>query len=54
MKILYRDNQHDLYKLLHNLLVHLAKDKSDEATDAICDVFTIGKIVGISKELERE
>lgn len=53
MRILYRDNQHDLYKLLHNVLIQLAKDPSDEATDAICDTFKIAKIVGVDKELEK-
>ena len=53
MKILYRDDQHDLYKLLHNVLIQLAKDPSDEATDAICNTFKIAQIVGVDKELEK-
>lgn len=54
MKILYREFQQDIYRNLVEILKVLAKVHTDEATDAIVDLFEIATIVGVDKDLELE
>ena len=53
MKIIYREFQQDIYKNLVEILKVLAKVHTEEATDAIVDVFEIATIVGVDEELEK-
>ena len=54
MKVLRRSEQQQIYKDLVNLLVYIVKDESQEADDALCEVFRIGRLVGVDESLERK
>ena len=53
MKILRKQDQQDIYKLLVNLLVYIVKDESQEANDALREVFQVGRLTGLEEALER-
>ena len=54
MKILRRQDQQKIYKLLVNLLVYIVNDESQEADDALREVFKVGRLTGLEKALERK
>ena len=53
MKLLLREDQHKLFKLIYETVVDIHRRSEDGVRDARNNVFRIGEIVGVDKDLLR-